>query len=119
MPIQNFQHLEAWQQAHSLVLEIYKSSRKFPADERFGLLQQVRRAAVSVPANIAEGFRRRTSKDKAHFYNISESSLEELRYYIVLSRDLEYWANDEVQMLSSAAERVARLLGGLMRSVCA
>ena len=119
MPIQRFEDLDAWQQAHKLVLSVYKSSRRLPADERFGLVPQIRRAAVSVPANIAEGFRRRTSKDKAHFYNISASSLEELRYYVILGRDLEYWAKDVVEELSAEAERVARLLGGLMRSVCA
>lgn len=118
MRIQRFQQLEAWQQAHTLVLSVYKSSRSLPSDERFGLVQQLRRAAVSVPANIAEGFKRRGSKDKLHFYNISESSLEELRYYIVLGRDLHYWTEDEVEALSAEAERVAQLLGGLMRSIC-
>lgn len=118
MVIQRFQDLEAWQQAHNLVLSIYKSSRCLPDDERFGLVQQIRRAAVSVPANIAEGFRRRSSKDKVHFYNISESSLEELRYYIILCRDLEYWQDNQAGVLSGAAERVAQLLGGLIRSIC-
>ncbi len=74
---------------------------------------------MSVPANIAEGFRRRSSKDKLHFYNISESSLEELRYYFILSRDLEYWRTNEAETLAADAETVARLLGGLMRSICA
>jgi four helix bundle protein len=117
MAIQRFEQLEAWQYAHKLVLRMYRSSRSLPADERFGLVLQLRRAAVSVPANIAEGFKRRTSKDKVHFYNISESSLEELRYYIILCRDLEYWKDEDTQPLSAAAEQVARLLGGLIRSI--
>ena len=70
MAIQRFAQLEAWQYAHKLVLSIYRSSKCPPADERFGLVLQLRRAAVSVPANIAEGFKRRTSRDKVHFYNI-------------------------------------------------
>ncbi len=119
MPIQRFHDLEAWRYAHMLVLSIYRCSRSLPADERFGLVQQIRRAAVSVPANIAEGFRRRSSKDKLHFYNISESSLEELRYYLILCRDLQYWKDQEVMELEAEAERVARLLGGLTRSLCA
>ena len=91
MTIQRFEQLEVWQHAHELVLHIYRSSRSLPAEERFGLILQLRRAAVSVPANIAEGFKRRTSRDKVHFYNISESSLQELKYYIILCRDLQYW----------------------------
>lgn len=76
------------------------------------------RAAVSVSANIAERFKRRTSKDKVYFHNISESSLEELRYYIILCRDLEYWKDKDTEPLCVAAEQVARLLGGLIRSIC-
>ena len=117
MAIHRFNDLEAWQQAHQLALSIYKASRRLPADERFGLAQQIRRAAVSVPANVAEGFRRRSSKDKLHFYNISQSSLEELRYYVILCRDLDYWSDDEAASVSRDAERVAQLLGGLMRSI--
>jgi len=119
MAIQKFYDLEAWRYAHKLVLDVYKSSRDLPDDERYGLMQQIRRAAVSVPANLAEGFRRRTSRDKLHFYNISESSLEELRYYLILCRDLGYWKDRQVEQLSGQAERTARLLGGLMRSICA
>ena len=118
MAIQRFQDLEVWQQGHKLVLAIYKASRRLPGEERFGLVQQIRRAAVSIPANVAEGFRRRTSKDKLHFYNMSGCSLEELRYYLILCRDLEYWSDKDVAPLSDAAERVARLLGGIERSLC-
>ncbi len=116
MPIQRFEQLEAWQYAHKLVLRVYKDSKRLPADERFGLTQQIRRAAVSVPSNIAEGFKRRSSRDKAHFYNIAESSLEELRYYLILCIDLEYWT-DAVEV-NEQIVRVERLLGGLIRSLC-
>ncbi len=118
MKIQRFQQLEAWQLAHKLVLETYRACRPLPSDERFGLQLQMRRAAVSVPANIAEGFRRRTAKDKLHFYNISESSLEELKYYFILCRDLEYWNDPETEARLAEADRVSQVLGGLMRSLC-
>lgn len=119
MAIQRFEQLEAWQYAHQLVLATYKASRTLPGDERFGLVQQLRRAAVSVPANVAEGFTRRSSKEKLHFYNISQASLQELRYYVILCRDLEYWGEKESEALADASHRVGRLLAGLMRSICA
>ncbi len=116
MAIRRFEQLEAWQHAHTLVLHVYRASKRLPADERFGLVLQLRRAAVSVPANIAEGFKRRSLRDKAHFYNIAESSLEELRYYVILCVDLQYWEHAEA--LNEQTERVQRLLGGLIRSLC-
>jgi four helix bundle protein len=90
MPSKSFEDLLVWQKAHRWVLSIYKLSKKFPKEELFGLTSQLRRAAVSVPANIAEGFKRRGKPDKARFYNTSQSSLEECRYYLILARDLDY-----------------------------
>lgn len=114
MKISCFQQLDVWRAAHSLVLEIYRFTSKLPAEERFGLVPQMRRAAVSVPANIAEGFKRRGAKDKIRFYNVSQASLEELNYYLVLCRDLEYGSpSGEVSMDS---ERVAFMLTKLIRS---
>jgi len=75
MPIENFEQLNVWQEAHSLVLLVYKCTNALPKDEKFGLISQMRRAAVSVPANVAEGFKRRGAADKIRFYNISQSSL--------------------------------------------
>ncbi len=86
----SFQELEVWREAHNLVLNIYKITAEFPKSELFGLVSQMRRAAVSVPANIAEGFKRTGHLDKLRFYNIAEASLEELKYYIILSSDLGY-----------------------------
>ena len=86
--ILHFRQLEAWQEAHALVLMVYQATQAFPADERFGLVSQMRRAAASVPANIAEGFKRRGIQDKIRFYNISEGSLEELKYFFILPRTL-------------------------------
>jgi four helix bundle protein len=85
-----FQDLLVWQKAHKWVVTIYLLTKEFPRDELFGLTSQLRRAAVSIPANIAEGFKRRGSNDKARFYNIAQSSLEECRYYLILTNDLGY-----------------------------
>ncbi len=119
MAIERFEQLTAWQRAHALVLDIYQHSKQLPADERFGLTLQMRRAAVSVPANIAEGFKRRTSKDKIHFYNIAQGSLQELKYYILLCRDLDYWQKQDAEVVSSNAEEAGKVLGGLIRSISA
>jgi four helix bundle protein len=112
--IRHFRQLEAWQEAHRLVLMVYQVTKGFPGDERFGLISQMRRAAVSVPANIAEGFKRRGIRDKIHFYNISEGSLEELKYFFILSEDLGYVSSKDALM--SQSETVGRLLYGLIAS---
>src|SRR5487761_1567522 len=107
MPIERFEDLEAWRRAHELVLAVYRASGTFPSHERFGLTSQMRRAAVSVPANIAEGFKRRTKKDKVHFYNMAQGSLEELRYYWILARDLKYMSDISAPVADT--DRSARL----------
>ena len=112
--IQHFRQLETWQEAHKLVLMVYEVTKGFPSDERFGLISQMRRAAVSVPANIAEGFKRRGIRDKIHFYNVSESSLEELKYYFILSKDLGYISSNDDLRTQSAT--VGRLIYGLIAS---
>jgi four helix bundle protein len=86
--IRKFQQLNVWQEGHELVLAIYEITRGFPSEERFGLVSQMRRAAVSIPANIAEGFKRRGIRDKIRFYNIAEGSLEETKYFLILAKDL-------------------------------
>jgi four helix bundle protein len=110
-----FEDLEVWQSAHRLVLDIYRVTARFPADEKFCLVSQMRRAAVSVPANIAEGFRRRTRRDKAHFYNMAQGSLEELRYYLILGRDLNFTPSGN--SMSIDLDRVARMLHALTVAV--
>src|SRR5713226_7180388 len=89
-PAKTFQDLVAWQEAHQFVLAVYRLSDKFPQKEMYGLTSQFRRAAVSIPANIAEGFRKRGRSDKARFMNIAQGSLEECRYYLILTGDLRY-----------------------------
>ncbi len=115
MAIVRFVQLEVWQEAHQLVLQVYRTTKGLPGDGRFGLISQMRRAAVSVPANIAEGFKRRGTNDKSHFYNIAESSLEELRYYFILCQDLHY--DGHYDALDRRADRVARMLSGLVTAV--
>ncbi len=107
---QTFEKLIAWQQAHRFVLEVYKSTKAFPAEERFGLSSQFQRAAVSIAANIAEGYRRKGKQEKLRFYNISQGSLEECRYYIILARDLQYINKDKADEMIFQIESTSRML---------
>ena len=115
-PAESFQDLVVWQKSHALTLRVYKLTTKFPKEELFGLTAQMRRAAVSVPANIAERFSKRGPADKARLMNVSQASLEELRYYFILSRDLGYVPGD---LNWNDLDEVARLLGGYVRSLLA
>ena len=102
-----FRDLLVWRKAHQFVLEVYSFTAAFPKQETYGLSLQLRRAAVSVPANIAEGFRRRGKADKARYMNIAEGSVEECRYYLILAHDLGYGDTDA---LTAALEETSRLL---------
>ena len=113
--IEKFEDLDVWKKAHRLVLEIYRITKDFPTEERYCLVSQMRRCAVSIPANIAEGFKKRTLKDKSNFYNISQGSLEELRYYIILTSDLGYLRNSKV--FESIFNDIGRMLYGLIKSL--
>lgn len=93
--INNYRELKVWQKGHQLVLNVYKLTNDYPRHELYGLVSQMRRAAVSVPANIAEGFKRFGKKDKVRFYNIAQGSLEELDYHLLLSKDLKYIEDKE------------------------
>lgn len=106
-PAKSFMDLLAWKKAHAFVMGVYKATEGFPARERYGLTAQFRRAAVSIPANLAEGFRKRSRVDKARFINIAEGSLEECRYYLILAHDLGFL--DKAALWELAGE-VARLL---------
>ncbi len=86
----SFKDLECWQQAHEFVKAVYAATKQFPEDELYGLTSQFRRAAVSIAANICEGYRKLSRADKLRFFNIAQGSLEECRYYIILSYDIEY-----------------------------
>ena len=114
IPSKTFEDLLVWQKAHQFVLDIYRLTRTFPKDETYGLVSQLRRASVSIPANIAEGFRKRGKADKVRFFNIAQGSLEEVRYYLILTRDLKY---GDVKQLMSLLEEISKLLESYMRSI--
>jgi four helix bundle protein len=113
-PAKTFEDLIVWKKSHALVLEVYRLSATFPPTERYGLTAQMRRAAISIPANIAEGFKKRGRADKARFLNIAQGSLEETRYYLILSRDLGYLENSN---LRNQLEEVSRLLETYSRTI--
>ena len=109
-----FEDLVMWQRSHCLVLEIYRLSSGFPPRELYGLSAQIRRSAVSIPANIAEGFAKRSRVDKARFMNIAQASLEETRYYLILSGDLGYCPP---RMLATEVDEIGRLLTAYSRTL--
>jgi four helix bundle protein len=105
-----------WRKAHELVLAVYSFTATFPKEETYGLALQMRTAAVSVPANIAEGFRRRGKADKARYMNMAEASLEESRYYLILAQDLGY---GDATSLKTSLEEVSRLLNAYASAILA
>jgi four helix bundle protein len=109
-----FRDLIVWQKAHAFVLSTYKYTNGFPREELYGLSSQMRRAAVSIAANIAEGFRKRGKPDKARFMNTAEGSIEESRYYLILAEDLAY---GQTTALMNGLEEVSRLLNAYARAI--
>lgn len=114
--IKSFRDLKVWQKAHELVLCVYKITAKFPAEERFGLVSQVRRAVVSVAANIVEGFRRISAKESLRFYDIANASLEELRYEMQVFFDLSYFTKDTFSEVNAKMEEVSKMLNSWIKS---
>ena len=106
----SFLDLFVWKKAHEFVLCVYRVCSKFPDFEQFGLRSQFTRAAVSIPANIAEGYKKLSKADKLRFFNISQGSLEECKYYILLSKDLGYISNESYIELCSLAKETSKLL---------
>jgi four helix bundle protein len=113
-PTTRFENLVVWQKAHQFVLAAYRLSRTFPRSEVYGLSSQFRRAAVSIAANIAEGFKKRGKADKLRFYNIAQGSLEERRYYLILAKDLAY---ADVSDSSQLLEEVSKLLDAYSQAI--
>jgi four helix bundle protein len=113
-PAKTFEDLVVWQKSHAFVLRIYELTAAFPRAECYGLTAQVRRAVVSIPANIAEGFKKRGKADKARFLNIAQGSLEEARYYLILGMDLRYVQDEGI---ANQLEEVSRLLEAYTRAV--
>ena len=110
-----FQDLIVWQKGHEFVLDVYKITQPFPKEEIYGLTSQFRRAAISITANIAEGYKRTSAKEKLRFYNIAQASLEECRYFIILSNDLDYLENSDKQI--KLIEEVSKLLNSYCKSI--
>ncbi len=106
----NFTDLFVWKRAHEFVCATYSATKIFPKEELFGLTSQFRRAAVSIAANIAEGYKKTSQADKLRFFNIAQGSLEECRYYIILSHDLEYLKQSEVEKLNDLLSQTSMLL---------
>lgn len=114
LPAKSFEDLIVWQKAHQFVLMVYSLTESFPKQEVFGLTSQFRRAAVSIAANIAEGFKKKGKAEKARFMNIAEGSLEECRYYLILTRDLKY---GDVADLKKQIEEVSKLINAYSKAI--
>lgn len=114
--IKSFTDLNAWKEAHRLVLQIYKITKDFPKEEMFGLTNQIRRAVISITSNIAEGFSRNSYKEKVQFYAISLGSLTELQNQLLAARDIGYLSNDKFKIIADQTVVTSKLLNGLIKS---
>jgi len=113
----NWKKLKVWQETHSLVLEIYKVTSAFPKSETYGLVNQLKRASYSVPANIVEGQSRNTTKEYLQFLYNSRGSLEEVRYFLLLSYDLKFLTVNIYEQLEKRYESASKMLNGLIKSL--
>ena len=110
----SFRDVRVWQKAHAFALAVYRCTDAFPKHELFALTPQLRRAAASVPANLVEGFRKRTTPDKLRFYNIAQGSADECLYQLILAHDLHY---TDTIALEADVEEVSRLLQGYINGL--
>ncbi len=113
----NFEDVVVWQKAHQFVLNVYTTTKLYPKDELFALTSQYRRAAVSIAANIAEGYGKKGINDKLRFYNIAEGSINECKYYIILSRDLDYVNAIDSDLLYQELTIIQKLLSAYSASI--
>lgn len=113
----SFEELLAWQKAHAFALKIYKTTRNFPKEELFGLTSQLKRAAISIPANIAEGYKKNGSKDKIRFLNIAQGSLEECRYFLIFARDIEFISLNEFEDLKGSLNSASYMLNAYNNAI--
>ena len=114
MSTQKFQELIVWQKAHEFVLGVYKYTKQFPKEEIYTLTSQFKRAAISIPANIAEGYKKKGKADKARFFNIAQGSMEECQYYLILAHDLEYGENI---FLKELLNEVSKMLDAYIQKI--
>ncbi len=112
-----WRNLKVWQKSHLLVLDIYKITKEYPKNEVYCLVSQMRRATISVVANLVEGNKRKTHKDQRHFYLMSDTSLEELKYYFILSYELKYINEFQGRDLTNKAREIGRMINGLRNSL--
>ncbi len=114
--IKSFSGLKSWQEAHKLVIMIYKLTEQFPDNEQFGLTNQIRRAAVSITSNIAEGFSKKSAKEKRQFYRTAISSLAEVQNQLLISRDVLYISQKDFENVSEQTITARKLINGLIKS---
>lgn len=114
--IQSFTDLRTWRGGHNLVLDIYKVTKKFPSDEQFGLTSQLRRAIVSFTSNIAEGFGRKSRKEKTQFYFVALGSLIEVQNQLLIARDVGYITKEEFNNLARQTVEISKMTNGLIKS---
>jgi len=117
MKVYSFEKLDVWDKATDFVCELYRVTRKFPSEEKYGLTSQLRRAAVSISSNIAEGSSRKSKKDQKRFYVIAYSSAIEVVSQLIIAKRLEYLQHDEYVILREKMEEITGLLGGLHNSL--
>jgi four helix bundle protein len=115
--IKGFQDLVVWQKAHKLVLEVYRLTNLFPRSEQFGMVSQLRRSAYSIPATLAEGYGRRSTKELLQFLAVANGSAEELRYFLILSKDLRYVSPQDEATLNSEITSIVQMMAALTRSL--
>lgn len=113
--IKNFTDLNAWKEGHKLVLEIYRITQKFPKEEQFGLINQLRRAVVSFTSNIAEGFSRNSYKEKSQFYSMALGSLTEVQNQLIISKDIRYITADEFNQFENQIIIISKITNGLIK----
>lgn len=114
--IKSFKDLNAWKETHKLVLMIYKITRQFPKEEMFVIVSQIRRCAISISSNIAEGFSRKTKKEKIQFYHTALGSTNELQNQLLISRDLGYLNKENFMRIADQTVKVNKLVNGLIKS---
>ena len=117
MASKTFREVLAWQRAHEFVLAFYKTKKYYPEDEKFALVPQFQRAAVSIAANIAEGYKKLSQADKLRFFNIAQGSLEECRYYIILSHDVGYYSDEVSNALWAKIEEASTVLNAYCKAI--
>jgi len=115
--IKSFEDLLVWKKAHNIVLIIYKHLEKFPKEEKYRVIDQLVRAVISIPTNISEGFGRYTSKDYIHFLIIARGSVSEVKYLVLLSKDLGYISNTEYVELKKELDDIGKMINGLVNSL--